>query len=175
MVIEVCHQQAHELQPWKISRLCFKLGPSLLRPNLPRSFGVFFPGPRACLPCWLEAQLLTQVRNCSQINHGPGYQWTAAGQHHSLALPTWSHSAAAGVTVSPSLDTTGKVSLATNLSFQCPSLAGPTRASGKFKSIMSGPVTSWGRGRIRAGRQTPASWEGTVQHQCRFYCVYTLY
>ncbi len=26
----------------------------LLRPNLPGRFGVFFPGPLACLPCWLR-------------------------------------------------------------------------------------------------------------------------
>ncbi len=64
----------------------------LLLPNLPRRFGVFFPDPLACLPCWLEAQLLTQVCNCSQINHGPGYLWTAAGQHHCLAWLTRSHS-----------------------------------------------------------------------------------
>ena len=51
--------------------------------------------------------------------------------------------AAAGVTVSPSLDSTGKECFATNLSFQGQSLAEPTWASGKFKSIMSGPVTSW--------------------------------
>ncbi len=34
------------------------------------------------------AQQLTQVRNCSQMNHGSGYQWTAAGPRHCLAWPT---------------------------------------------------------------------------------------
>jgi hypothetical protein len=62
---------------------------ALLLPNLPRRFGVFFPGPLACLQCWREPQLLTQVCNCSQINHVPGYQWTAAWQL--LAWQTWSH------------------------------------------------------------------------------------
>ncbi len=56
---------------------------------------------------------------------------------------TQGSAAAAGATVSPSLDSTGKECFATNLSFQGPSLAEPTWASGKFKSIMSGPVTSW--------------------------------
>ncbi len=60
----------------------------LLRPN----FGVFFPGPLACLPFWLEAQLLSQVCNCSQINHGPGYRWPAVRPRHGLAWPNWSHS-----------------------------------------------------------------------------------
>ncbi len=67
----------------------------LLRPNLPGRFRVFFPGPLACLPCWLEAQLLTQGRNCSQMYHGAGYQFTAAGPCgpcHCLAWPTRSHS-----------------------------------------------------------------------------------
>jgi hypothetical protein len=51
--------------------------------------------------------------------------------------------AAEGATVSPSLDSTGKKCFVTNLSFQGPSLAEPTWTSSKFKSIMSGPVTSW--------------------------------
>ncbi len=41
--------------------------------------------------------------------------------------------AAAGATVSPSLDSTGKVCFITNLSFQGPSLAEPTWASGKIQ------------------------------------------
>ncbi len=49
---------------------------------------------------------------------------------------------AAGATVSPSLDSTGKECFTTNLSFQGLSLAEPTWASGKFKS-KSEPVTSW--------------------------------
>ncbi len=63
----------------------------LLQPNLPWSF---CPGPLACLPSWLEAQLfkLTQVCTCSQINHGPGHLWTAAGLRHGLAWQTPSHS-----------------------------------------------------------------------------------
>ncbi len=64
----------------------------LLQPNLPWRFGVSFPGPLACLQYWLEAQLLIQVSNCSQINHSPGYLWTAAGQRHCLAWKTRSHS-----------------------------------------------------------------------------------
>ena len=54
----------------------------LLRPNLPGRFGVFFPGPLACLPCWLKAQRLSQVCNCSPINHDPGERpgWPGSAQ-----------------------------------------------------------------------------------------------
>ncbi len=115
----------------------------LLTHNLPRHFWAFFPCPLA----WLEAQRLSQVRNCqcSQINHGPGYLWIAAGS--STALPgrlgvTKGSAAAAGATVSPSLDSTGRECFATNLSFWGPSIAEPKWASWKFK-LMSGPVMSW--------------------------------
>ncbi len=154
MLIEVCKptsSRASTLEKFQVvflPKFCFSPTGSL---------GVFFPGPLACLPCWLEAQLLTQVHNCSQINHGPGFRWTAAGLHHCLAwLPTQSHSGQRSSSwvdsqsQAPSLDSTGKEYFTTNLSFQGPSesLAEPIWVSWKFK-LMScpRPVTSRGPGR----------------------------
>ena len=126
----------------RISDLCFQV---LLRPNLPGRFGDFFPGPLACLKGWLEAQLLTQVCNCIQTK-----SWSRIPVNCGRAVPRpsladsarESLSLAAEATVSPSLDSTGKECLATNLSFQGLSLAEPKWVSGKFK-LMSGPVMSW--------------------------------
>ncbi len=75
------------------------------------------------------------VQDTSELQPGPGPGRSLADSaRESLSL-------AAEATVSPSLDSdsTGKECLATNLSFQCLSLAEPTWASGKFKSesIMS--------------------------------------
>ncbi len=91
MVIEVCQSKstASTLENFK---LVFQVLPKFASAQLAQEHWGFFLGPLACLPCWLEAQLLIQVHNCSQINHGPGNQWTAARQHHSLAWQTWSHS-----------------------------------------------------------------------------------
>ncbi len=125
-----------QLEPWKISNLYFK-----------GHFRDFFPDPLACFPCWCKAQLLTQVCNCSQRNHGSGYRWTAAWPRHCLAWQTRSHSGQCSSgwgdsQFRPSLDDNGRECFATNLRFQDPSLAEPTWASGKYKS-MSWPVTSW--------------------------------
>jgi hypothetical protein len=84
--LRFANQKEHELdQSFNLKFQTCVSAQVLLRPNLPGHLGVFFPGPLACLPCWLEAKLLTHILNCSQINHGPGYWWTAAGQRHCLA------------------------------------------------------------------------------------------
>ncbi len=61
--------------------------PNFKLKNVPWLFGVFFPGPLACVQCWLEDQLLNQVHNCSQIN-----QVNHCRPLHGLAWPIQSHS-----------------------------------------------------------------------------------
>ncbi len=160
-------------------KLAFQVLPKFASAELALALRVFLSRP-TCLPPVLAGG--STINSSSQLQ--PNKSWSRIPVNCCLAAPqpsllgvTQGSTAAAGATVSPSLDPTGKKHLATNLSFQGPSqaLAEPTWASGIFKLIMSWPVmvTSWGSSGIRSGRPTPASWEGTVLCQCRFLlCIY---
>jgi hypothetical protein len=64
----------------------------------PNCFGFFSAGPLACRPCWLEAQLLTQVhKKIKGQGHCTGEQLSAAGPCRVVAWPTRNH----GAPVSP--------------------------------------------------------------------------
>ncbi len=91
MVIEVCQPKSAQVSTLGNSRLVFQVQPKFrFDPTCPGA-SCFLSRPTCLPPCWLDAQLLYQVHNCSQINYGPGYRWTAAGPRHGLARQTRSH------------------------------------------------------------------------------------
>ncbi len=129
-------------------------------PSCPGASG-FLSRPTCLPPVLAGGSIINSSLQLQRNKLWPGYQWTVTAP--GLAVPRLSladlESLRAASPSDPSLpvDSTGKECLATNLSFQAPSLAEPTWASGKFKSesIMSRPVTLWGCSGIRSGRLTP--------------------
>ena len=120
MVIEVCQpRSARELEPWRISDLCF--GSSIASAQLARALQGFHSRP-TCLPPGLAGG--STANSSSQLQ--PNKSWSRIPVNCGRAVPRpsladsarESLSLAAEATVSPSLDSTGKECLATNLSFQ---------------------------------------------------------
>ena len=138
------HPTAHELEPWKISKLCFKFGPSFASAQLARALRGFLSRP-TCLPPVLAGG--STVKSSS-----PNKSWSRTpvnrGRHPSLAdsesLRAVQQRLGQQSVLAAGLHWQGvfHIKFATNLRFQGLSLAEPTWASGKFK-LKSGPVTSW--------------------------------
>ena len=141
MVIEVCQpRSARELEPWRISDLCF--GSSIASAQLARALRGFHSRP-TCLPPGLaggstanSSSQLQPNKSWSRIpvNSGRATPQPSPADSESLSSRGWGDSQS-----QPGLHWQGVFSDQFELSR---SLAEPTWASGKFK-LMSGPVTSW--------------------------------
>jgi hypothetical protein len=150
MEIEVCQPKRAQASTLENFQVVFQVWPKFCfcptcQGTLGFSFRAHLPGSRADWRLNYYLKFATAAKHIMVQDTSELRQGSATAKPGRLGV-TQGSAAAAGETVSPSLDSTGKESFTTNLSFQGPSLAEPTWASGKFKSIMC-----YGQSRGRCG------------------------
>ena len=176
MVNEVCPPTVHELEPWKISNLCFKFGPSFASAQLARALRGFLSRP-TCLPpvlaggSTIKSSLPNKSWSRIPVNRGRDPSLADLESLRAVQQRLGQQSVLAWTPLAGSVSHQISNQLALSRSDSC-------KANMGIREILVDIRTSdvMARAGVAAAAQDVRNQpERTVRRECRFYWLYTLY